>query len=384
MSRIYLDHNATSPLRDEVRAILIEALERHGGNASSVHRSGREARQALDEARERTAEALGVAEDEIVFTSGGTEADNLALFGVLRPLGTTAGLVTTRVEHSAILAAADVLESEGHPVHRVEVRTDGRPDPDEVARVARETGAALVSIMAVNNETGACTDLIASRRALDANPGDAPVLHTDAVQALGRIPVDLRGWGVDLASFSVHKVGGPLGVGVLYRRKGLALASLLHGGAQETGMRPGTENVPSIVAASHAIRIAVEQRREFADRCRNWGRLFWSQVREFLPGTKLVGPPIDSDQRAPNTLNLILPDVDGRMLVTRLDLEGLEVSAGSACASGSLEPSHVLLAMGCSEEEARAGLRFSFGHTTTERDIHIAVEILRRTKSSSR
>ena len=146
-------------------------------------------------------------------------------------------------------------------------------------------------------------------------------------------------------------------------------------------MRPGTENVPAIVAASHAVHMAVEEQRDFAARCRDWSRLFWSQVREFLPGTRLVGPPIDSERRAPNTLNLMLPDVDGRVLVTRLDLEGLEVSAGSACASGSLEPSHVLLAMGYSEDEARAGLRISFGHTTTERDIHTAVEILRRTKT---
>ena len=385
MSRVYLDHNATSPLRDEVRAILIEALERHSGNASSVHQSGREARQALDEARERTADALGVSEDEIVFTSGGTEADNLALFGVLRPLGTAAALVTTEVEHSAILAAADVLEASGHPVHRVRVQPDGVPDPADVVRATAESGAPLVSVMAVNNETGSCTDLAALRAALDAEPDlERPTLHTDAVQALGRIPVELRAWGVDLASFSVHKVGGPLGVGVLYRRKGLSLESLLHGGAQETGMRPGTENVPAIVAASHAVQIAVEEQREFAARCRDWSRLFWSQVREFLPGTRLVGPPIDSERRAPNTLNLMLPDVDGRVLVTRLDLEGLEVSAGSACASGSLEPSHVLLAMGYSEDEARAGLRISFGHTTTERDIHTAVEILRRTKASSR
>lgn len=382
MSRVYLDHNATSPLRDEVRAILIEALERHGGNASSVHRSGREARQALDEARERTAHALGVGEDELVFTSGGTEADNLALFGVLRPRGRTAGLVTTQVEHSAILAAADVLEAEGHPVLRVAVASDGRPDPARVAQAVSECGAALVSVMAVNNETGACTDVPALRDALVAHAG--VVLHTDAVQALGRIPVDLRGWGVDLASFSVHKVGGPLGVGVLFRRKGLPLESLLHGGAQEAGMRPGTENVPSIVAASHAVRIAVDEQRAFADRCRRLGALFWAQVREYLPGTRLVGPTIESDARAPNTWNVILPDVDGRTLVTRLDLEGLEVSAGSACASGSLEPSHVLLAMGYAEEEARAGLRVSFGPTTSERDIHTAVEILRRTKSSSR
>ncbi len=217
----------------------------------------------------------------------------------------------------------------------------------------------------------------------------APVFHTDAVQALGRLPLALERSNVDLAGFSAHKIGGPLGVGILYRRQGVTLLAPLQGGGQEGGLRPGTENVPAISAAALAVELATRDQAVAADRWRALSRSFWDQVQAVVPGVLLNGPPLDDSARLPNTLNLGFESVggrelDGRMLVARADLEGLEVSAGSACASGSLEPSHVLLALGHTPERARAALRISFGAQTTHEDIHTAVEMLRRTFLSLR
>jgi cysteine desulfurase len=198
------------------------------------------------------------------------------------------------------------------------------------------------------------------------------------------VPVELERWGADLASFSAHKVGGPLGVGVLVRRRGVDLVPLMSGGGQEAGLRPGTENVPAVCAAALAIELAVREQADYHARVSALGRVFWEQVHDVRPDATLLGPPPGSAERLPNTFNVSIPDVDGRVLVARLDLDGLEVSAGSACASGSLEPSHVLRAMGLDEERARAGLRVSLGRTTTLADVHGAVDILRRTFSSAR
>lgn len=378
MKRAYLDHNATTPMRPEVRARLAELASGPPLNASSVHASGRRARQLLDEARERVAGALGVLEDEIVFTGGGTEANNLAVMGAVRAAGPGAVLATTAVEHSSVLGPAAALEAEGHPVHRVPVDAEGRPAAEAVLKAAR--GARVLSVMAANNEVGALGPLAAIGAGLaELPPRERPVFHTDAVQALGRVPVELCAWRADLASFSAHKVGGPQGVGVLYRRKGTALLPLGHGGGQETGLRPGTENVAGIVAGALAVELAVLEQAELAARTRALSAALWHEVRVSLPSASLLGPAIDSAERLPNTLCLSIPGAEGRVLVTRLDLAGLEVSAGSACASGALEPSHVLTAMGLDEERARAGLRISLGRTTSEQDIHTAVDILRKT-----
>jgi cysteine desulfurase len=380
MKRVYLDHNATSPMRAEVRACFLELLEECSGNASSVHASGRRARVVLDQARERVAAALEVHEDEILFTSGGTESNNLALLGTLRPRGPAAGLVTTAGEHSSVLGAARALEEEGHPVRYAGVDEQGVPRLAELRELAARPDCALVSVVLANNEVGALAPLAELARGLaELPPSRRPRLHTDAVQALGKVPLDLHGWQVDLASFSPHKLGGPLGTGVLFRRSGVVLGALVHGGGQELDLRPGTENVPAIGAAALAIELAVAERADFAARAHELLQLLFQEVRRALPGVALLGPPLDSPARLPNTINVLVPHVDGRVLVTRLDLAGLEASAGSACASGSLEPSHVLLAMGLSREDARAGLRLSLGRGTTHEDIHIAVEILRRT-----
>lgn len=381
MERLYLDHNATTPLRAEARAEYLRELDRLGGNPSSVHTSGRAARVVLDLARERAAAALGVHEDELVFTSGGTESVHLALLGALK-VAPAGGLVTTVVEHSAVLGAAELAGTMGRPVARVGVDAAGRVDLAQLVSRARD-GAALVSLQTANNEVGTVHPVGKLVAELETR-GERPLVHTDAVQALGRVPVELRAWRVDLASFSAHKLGGPLGVGLLYKRKGVRLAPLLVGGGQEGGLRPGTENVPAIAAAACALELAVAERAQQAVAWRASTSELWRQLQSKVPDVRLNGPEIDASDRLPNTLNVTLPGSDGRTLVARLDLEGLEGSAGSACASGSLEPSHVLLAMGRSPEAARAGLRLSLGRTTRGEDVHKAVEILSRIRHALR
>lgn len=371
--RVHLDHNATTPMRPEAREAWLTVLDSMPGNPSSVHGSGRAARAQIDEARERVAGALGVLEDHVVFTSGGTEANNIALQGALR--SGAGALVTTTIEHSSILEPAEQLEALGHEVRRVPVDAQGLVDVEALLEAA--AGARLVSVAAANNEIGTLGPLAELGPRLREMRG-APALHTDAVQALGRVPLDLEGWAVDLASFSAHKVGGPVGTGVLVQRRAIA-SPITWGGGQELGHRPGTEDVAGIVAASVAIDLAVRERAVIGERLRALTTGLWEQLRACFPAVTLLGPPIDSSERLPNTLNVLFDHVDGRVLVTRLDMAGLEASAGSACASGSLEPSHVLLAMGFDEEQARAGLRLSLGRSTSDEDIHTAVEILRRT-----
>lgn len=385
MGRVHLDHNATTRIRPEAREALIEALDRQQGNASSVHAAGRAARAMLDEARERVAGALGVLEDEVIFTSGGTESNNLALHGVLRRAEGAGRLVTTAVEHAAVLAPAEDLASDGHAVTRVAVNAEGRVDLDEIVEAAEGAGTALVSVMAANNEVGTCVDVAALADKLDRlAPAARPVLHTDAVQLLGKRPLDIQALRANLVSLSAHKVGGPIGCGVLIRRMGTHLRPLQFGGGQEADLRPGTENLPAIVAGSVAIALAVDEQEAFAARAQTQVEALWQGIRDGVTGSRVLGPPLDDPWRLPNTLNVHVEGVDGRAWVTRLDLEGLEASAGSACASGSLEPSHVLMAMGLSRDAARAGLRLSTGRTTTDEDIHSAVDIVRRTAASAR
>jgi cysteine desulfurase len=261
----------------------------------------------------------------------------------------------------------------------VPVDAEGLVDPAAVARAAAKGPCGLVSIQLAGNEVGQVMPLERIRGALAELPGPPTRLHTDAVQALGRIPIDLARAGFDLASFSVHKVGGPVGVGILYRRRGTPVEPLCYGGEQEGGLRPGTESVAAIAAACRAIELAVEEREAFAARADELARRLWQGIAASVYGARLLGPPLDAtpSRRLPGTLNTLLPGVEGKVLVTRLDLAGLEVSAGSACASGSLEPSHVLLAMGLEREHARAALRLSVGRTTTWTDVRQAVDILR-------
>ena len=376
--RIYLDHNATTPLRPEVRAVLLEVLDGPCGNPSSAHASGRAARELVDEARERVASALGVAEGDVVFTSGATESNNLALRGALAAAGPGSALTTTQIEHPSVLEPARQLERAGHPLRLVGVDADGALDPDEVARLAR--GAAVVSIGVANGEVGSLAPL---REIAALGVPERSILHVDASQAVGRIPFRMQDWGARLASVSAHKLGGPPGVGVLVRRGNVPLVPQQTGGGQEGEHRAGTENVPGIAAAARAIELAVSEQRPYAERARALVSQLWEGLRATLPGVRVLGPPAHADRRLPNTLNVALPRSDGRSLVARLDLAGMEVSAGSACASGSLEPSPVLLAMGLDREHARRGLRLSTGWTTTVDDIRAAVEILSTTVGAS-
>jgi cysteine desulfurase len=374
--RIHLDHNATTPLRPEARAVFLEALDELGGNPSSLHAAGRRARDRVDRARESVARALGAHEDEIVFTSGGTESNNLALRGALALQPAHARTITTEAEHASVLETARDLERSGRTLTLLKVDARGVPDPASLSQELARGPAALVSVAAANNEVGGLCDLTAFSAVVRDVRGGRPLLHTDAVQALGRIPIRLQEWGFDLATFSAHKVGGPVGVGVLWKRAGVRLASLFGGGEQEGGLRPGTENVAALAGAARAIELAVDETAEFAERTQRLSTALWQELVSSLPDARLLGPTLGSTQRLPNTLNVFLPGTDGKVLVTRLDLEGLEVGAGSACASGSLAPSHVLLAMGLDEASARAGLRLSLGRTTTLEDCKRAVDIL--------
>ncbi len=383
MKRVYLDHNATSPLRPAVRARLLELLDQDFGNPSSLHESGRRARQCIDDARARCAAVLGVAEDELAFTSGGTESDQLALLGGLAS-STAGGLACSAIEHAAVLGSAARWRAAGRAVELLPVDSHGLLEPGALRACLERRRPALLSVQCANSEIGSVQDMEALAAELGRLPAEQrPLLHTDAVQALGRLPLELRAWGVDLASFSAHKLGGPLGVGLLYRRRGLRFATLAGGGSQELGLRSGTEHAAAIGACALALELAVGELPEFRARSAALCAQLAADVQNALPGARVLGPPLDSQRRLCNTLCVLVPNSDGKMLVMRLDLEGLAASAGSACASGSLEPSHVLLALGLEAADARRGLRLSLGWSTEQEDCKRAVEILVRCFSPS-
>lgn len=373
--RVYLDHNGTTPLRPEARERLVELLGAPLGNPSATHASGRRARAVIDDARAEVAAALGVDEDWVVFASGGTEANNTALRGVIGRAPGSSALLVGATEHSSVLETARALAAEGAELEVVPVDGAGHLDLAGLPELLEARRPALVSFMLANNETGARAPMEALRDCLAAAPS-RPVWHCDAVQGLGKLPLDLAGWGVDLASLSPHKVGGPVGVGILICRPGVDVAPLLTGGGQEVGARSGTESAAAIGAAATAVRLAVSEQEQHARRARELTRALWAGIESLSAGAQLVGPPLEEPSRLPNTLCVLLDGVDGRGLVARLDLEGLEVSQGSACSSGAIEPSHVLLAMGHDESAARSALRLSLGATTTHSDVHIAVERL--------
>ncbi len=382
MERIHLDHNATTPLRPEAREAWLEAQDAGLGNPSGLHAAGRRARAAIDDARERVAASLRVHEEEVFFTSGGTEANNQALRGCLQTLGPGARLVTAMTEHSSVLELAHALAEEGRALTLLEVDGEGRVQLDPLAELAGNAPDTpfLVSLAHANNEIGTLGPieaLVDLARSSDTHM----VLHSDAVQALGRVAVAPNDAGLDMASFSAHKVGGPVGVGVLWRRRGVALAPLLRGGGQEGGQRAGTEDAAGIVAASVAIDLAVQEQESYAQRTQELTAYLWKEIERRLPNAERLGPALDASDRLPNTLAVLFPGQDGKVLVTRLDLDGLEVSAGSACASGSIEASHVVRALGYDEDAARAAVRLSLGRETSRETCAQAVDILERATS---
>ena len=367
--RIYLDHNATTPLRDEVVEAMARVLRDCYGNPSSVHAEGAAARAAVERARERAAALVGAEPDEIVFTAGATEANNAALHGALAGAGPGAGLVTTAVEHPSVEEPAAALEARGHPVIRVPVDAEGRMDLGAL-REALAPPVRLASLLLANNETGVLQDA-APAAALCRERG-VP-LHLDATQAVGKLPVDLDALGADLLSASAHKFNGPKGVGILARRRGLRLEAWLRGGPQERGRRGGTENLAGIVGLGVACELAAQ---ELGERAAEWARLrdrLWQGIREKVARVRRNG----SERHVlPSTLSVEFEGADGELLVQALDLEGVAVSAGAACHSGSVTPSRVLLAMGRSAEQARGSLRFSVGHGVTDAQIERVVALL--------
>ncbi len=371
MARVYLDHAATTPVDPEVAEAMARVLTGIPGNPSSIYAEGRQARALVDRAREEVAAAIGAQPSEIVFTSGGTEADNLALRGVLKARrGEADGLVVSTIEHHAVLDTAEDLERYAHVrVARVPVDRDGLVDPADVER-AIDDRTALVSIMHANNEIGTIEPIEAIGR-ICRERGVA--FHTDAVQTVGVLPFDVRALPVDLVSINAHKFYGPKGVGALYVRTGTRIATMQTGGGQEKGRRTGTENVAGIVALGVAMRIAAARRDEDARRLTALRDRIIEGIRARVPGAVLTGHPT---RRLPNNASFCFPGTQGESLIVALDLEGISVSSGSACTSGDTEPSHVLTAIGLDRDVAQGSLRVTVGRDTTDAGVDRLLEVL--------
>lgn len=366
---IYLDHAATTPLRPEAREAMLAALDGRWGNPSSIHRWGRDARAALDDARARFAAVIGASPAEIVFTRGGTEADNIALWGRAR-LAPGAPLACSAVEHSAVLNVLRAAGDAGHPTHLLPVDGNGVVDLDSLHHLlARDEKPAIVSVMWANNEVGAMQP-VDEIGAMCREAG--VVFHSDAVQALGKVPVRADQTAVDLLAFSAHKLGGPRGVGALYIRRGTSIQPLLRGGGQERGMRPGTEDVAGALAFAVAAELADGEREVEMTRLAALRDRLERELSARVPG--LVLNAADAP-RLPTISNVSVPGADAEMLLIGMDMEGVAVSSGSACSSGAVTPSHVLTAMGVAPETAGPSVRFSLGRGTTEADIERVIDI---------
>ncbi|HWP34255.1 MAG TPA: cysteine desulfurase NifS [Thermodesulfobacteriota bacterium] len=369
MRQVYLDHNATTPVHPRVAEAMLPFLREAYGNPSSLHWAGRAARQAVDAAREAVARLVGAEPAEVVFTSGATEADNLALRGVaeLHPGG---HIVTTAVEHPAVRETCAELARRGWRVTVLPVDRAGRLDLAQL-EAALTADTCLVSAMLANNETGVLFPAEAIGRLCRSR---GILFHCDATQAVGKVPVDMRRMGIDLLALSGHKLNGPKGVGALVVRKGVKLKPQQTGGHQERGRRGGTENVPGVVGLGEAARLAAE--RLAAGEPARVAALRDRLERRILAAIPEVLVNGQGAERVPNTLNCSFRWVEGEALLLSLDLAGIAVSSGSACSAGSLEPSHVLLAMGLTREEASGAVRFSLGYETTEGELDYVVETL--------
>lgn len=362
MARFYFDHNATTPLDDRVARVFTDTLVTVYGNASSIHREGQRARQILEASRRRIAGTIGASASDVVFTSGGTESDNLAIFGIAGSASSGAHVITTAIEHPAVLEPFRELERRGLDVTYLAVDRRGVIDIAQLERqIRRET--LLVSIMHANNETGAIQPVAEAAAIVRKfrEGGRSIYLHSDGVQTFGRISVNVSELGVDLYSVSAHKVNGPKGAGVLFVRKGVPLRGIQFGGRHERERRPGTENVAGAAAFAEAVDLAAADNLPSA-LC-NLRDRFECMLRSALQDIRVNG--IEA-ARLPNTSNVYFGGIEGEALVIALDLKGFAVSSGSACSSGSVEPSHVLMAMGYLKDEARRSVRFSFGRGNTE------------------
>jgi len=367
--RIYLDSSATTRVDERVVEAMLPCFRENYGNASSVHLFGQEARAIVEGARRSVAGLLGADTREIVFTSGGTESDNTALWGIFRS-GYRPGnhIITTRIEHPAILETCKALESAGAEITYLPVGSSGKVDPEAVEAAVRGN-TILISVMHANNETGVIQP-VAEISSLAKRHGI--LFHTDAVQSVGKIPVNVQDLGVDLLSISGHKIHGPKGIGALYVRKGTRMAPFMTGGSQERKRRAGTENVPAIAGLGAAALLAGDRLPEMSTRVAELRNRLQDQAMARIAGTRINGQAL----RLPNVANLSFENLEGEAAVIALDLEGIAVSTGSACSSGALEPSHVLVAMGLRPEVVQSSLRFSLCCYTTQEEIDRTVQTL--------
>jgi cysteine desulfurase len=379
MNRVYLDYNATTPVEPEVLDAMLPYFSAEFANAASIHTPGQRARAAIETAREQVAALIGARPQEIVFTSGGTESDNHAIFGVVgqaflpvsssRNANSLAHIITTAVEHEAVLNTCQALEKEGVRVAYLPTNRDGQIDLEDLRRVLQPE-TTLITIMHANNELGTVQPLEEIGRI--AKTADV-YFHTDAVQSAGKVRIDVNALQVDLLSISGHKLYGPKGIGALYVRGGTRLRQLLYGGHHQRGFRPGTENVAGIVGLGKAAEIARKSLAEDAQRVSALRDKLQQGLLQRVPQSRVNG---GGAPRTPNTSNIVFPGVEGEALLIALDLKGLACSTGAACSSGAVEPSHVLTAIGLPPEEARASLRFSLGRHTTSADIDFALNVV--------
>jgi cysteine desulfurase len=368
VQRVYLDHNATTPLDPRALEAMLPFLGGEFGNPSSLHWFGQHARAAVERAREEVAALVGAEPAEIVFTAGGTEADNLALRGaVAKATPPRAAVVCTSIEHHAVLNTAKALRDEGRPVAFARAGEDGVLDLDDLAKKVDET-TGVVSVMLANNETGVLQPVAEASRIARSR---GALVHCDAVQAAGKVPVDVRALDVDLLTLSAHKLYGPKGAGCLYVRRGTPMAPLLRGGAQERNRRAGTENVAGVVGFGAAAALARQEQAADASRVAELRDRLEARVLD-LPGARRNG----AGPRVPNTANVSFEGVDAEALVIALDLEGVAASTGAACAAGGVEPSHVLRAMGYSAERVQSSLRLSLGRGTGEDDVELSADVI--------
>lgn len=370
MKKIYLDHNATTPTHPEVVEAMLPFYRENFGNASSIHSFGRATRKAVEEAREKIADFLVARPEEIIFTSGGTESDNLAVKGaVYANRGKGNHIITSSIEHHAVLNTCKFLEKKGYRVTYLPVDEYGVVSMDELKKeVSDET--VLITIMYANNEVGTIEPVeeigkIARQKNI--------LFHTDAIQAVGKIPIDVNKLNVDFLSLSGHKIYGPKGMGILYIRKGTKIEVLVHGGHHEKYRRAGTENVPAIVGLAKAVEIASRDMKKENEKLRKLRDKLYNGILKKIKNVKLNGHP---ENRLPNTLDVSFKYVEGESIILNLDMEGVAVSSGSACTSGSLAASHVLLAMGLDHATAQGSIRFSLGKGNTRKDIDFVVGIL--------
>lgn len=370
MRRVYLDHSATTPVRPEVLEAMLPYFKEKFGNPSSIHAWGREIRSDVEAAREKVASLIGAEAREIVFTAGGSESDNTAIFGAA--LAAKPGrrhVVTSAVEHHAVLDTVKALKARGYDVTFVPVDEHGMVHPEAVREAVRDD-TFLVSIMHANNEVGTIMPI---KEIAEIAHERGALMHTDAVQTVGHIPFNVQELGVDLASMSAHKFYGPKGVGVLYIRRGVKLEPLIYGGGQERKRRAGTENVAGIVGLATALELAVAEMPKEAERLAALRDRLIEGIRSKIDHVKLNGHPT---MRLPGHVNMSFKFVEGEALLLNLDLKGIAASSGSACTSGSLEPSHVLLAMGIPHEVAHGSVRMTMGRATEAEDVDYVLEVL--------